>query len=140
MGTSSQKGDTGVGSGTVCMKALIMIAHGSRREEANAEFIALVERVRTAAGSKYGFVEPCFLELASPSLPEAADQVIGNGATHICVFPYFLNSGNHVLRDIPDIVAQLTSRYPHCTITPLPYFGTIEGIAELISRQLPSDT
>ena len=122
------------------MKALVMIAHGSRREEANAEFIALVERVKAAVAVKYEFVEHCFLEIASPSLTEAVEHVIENGATHIAVFPYFLNSGNHMLRDIPEIVDRLTNQYPHCTMTLLPYFGTFEGIAELISRQIPGDT
>jgi len=122
------------------MKALVMIAHGSRQEEANAEFIALVQKVKAAAGPKYDFVEPCFLELASPSLPEAADQVIKNGATDVYIFPYFLNSGNHVLRDIPAMVDQLMKHHPHHTFTILPYFGTIEHIAELISHHIPDDT
>ena len=122
------------------MNALIIIAHGSRRKEANAEFIALVEKIKTTSGSKYDFVEPCFLEISSPSLSESVKYVIENGATHISVFPYFLNSGNHVLRDIPEIVARLTQHYPDCTITLLPYFGTIEKIAELISHHIPGDT
>ena len=122
------------------MKVLVMIAHGSRREDANAEFISLVERVRIAAGSKYDFVEHCFLEIASPSLAEAVEHMIENGATHISVFPYFLNSGNHILRDMPEIVDGLTNQYPHCTMTLLPYFGTLEGIAELIGRHISSET
>ncbi|HIA14268.1 MAG TPA: hypothetical protein EYN18_07530 [Nitrospirales bacterium] len=122
------------------MKALVMIAHGSRREEANAEFIALVGQVKTAVGSKCDFVEHCFLEIASPSLTEAIEHMIENGATYISIFPYFLNSGNHVLRDLPEIVDRLTRQYPDCTITLLPYFGTFKGIAELISRHIPGNT
>jgi len=122
------------------MKALVMIAHGSRREDANAEFIALVKNVKATAATKYDFVEHCFLEISSPSLPEAVDQVIRNGATEMYIFPYFLNSGNHVLRDIPAMVDQLMKEHPHHTFTILPYFGTFEGIAELISRQNPGDT
>jgi sirohydrochlorin cobaltochelatase len=122
------------------MKALIMIAHGSRREDANAEFISLVKRVRIAATSKCDFVEHCFLEIASPSLAEAMEYVIAKGARTISIFPYFLNSGNHVLRDIPETVDRLTNQYPHCTMTLLPYFGTFEGITELISRQISGET
>ncbi len=122
------------------MKVLVMIAHGSRKEAANAEFISLVERVRIAAGSKYDFVEHCFLEIASPSLTEAMEHAIAKGARTISIFPYFLNSGNHVLRDIPETVDRLTNQYPHCTMTLLPYFGTFEGIAELISRHIPGAT
>ena len=90
------------------MKALVMIAHGSRRDEANAEFIALVESVKTVAGSKYDFVEPCFLEIAAPSLTEAVQHVITKKAKTISIFPYFLNTGNHVRKDIPETVDRLT--------------------------------
>lgn len=140
MGEGSQEGNAGVGSGTASMKALVMIAHGSRREEANAEFIALVEQVKIAARSKHDFVEPCFLEIASPSLTDAIEHVIAKGARTISILPYFLNSGNHVLRDIPEIVDRLTNQNPHCTITLLPYFGTFEGIAQLISLHISGET
>lgn len=113
-----------------------MMAHGSRREEANAEFRALVQNVHTAAGSAYDIVEPCFLEIASPSLAVAIEHMVAHGVTDISVFPYFLNSGNHVLRDIPAMVDQLTHQYPQANIALLPYFGTLEGIAALISHQL----
>ena len=121
------------------MNALVMVAHGSRRDEANAEFIALVHNVKVAAASQYDFLEYCFLEIASPSLTEAVEHVIAKGAKTISVFPYFLNSGNHVLKGIPETVDRLINQYPDCTITLLPYFGTCEGIAELISRQIPGE-
>ncbi len=117
-----------------------MIAHGSRRREANAEFIALVKSVKADAGAKYDFVDYCFLEIAVPSLVETVEHVIAKGATTIYILPYFLNSGRHVLRDIPEIVARLTNQYPHLAITLFPCFGTFEGIATLISRQVPSKT
>ena len=121
------------------MNALVMIAHGSRREEANTEFLALVEQVRTSAALKFDIVEHCFLEIASPSLTKAVNDVIGKGATDVSVFPYFLNSGNHVLKDIPAMVNHLAHEHPEYTIRLLPYFGTFKDIAELISRQLPGN-
>ncbi len=118
------------------MNALVMIAHGSRREEANTEFIALVERVRNTASWTYEFIEHCFLEIASPSLTEAVDHAIERGARDISVFPYFLNSGNHVLRDIPAMIDHLKRQHPTCEITMLPYVGAFDGMAELIARQV----
>ena len=121
------------------MNALVMIAHGSRREEANTEFLTLVEKVRTSAASKFDIVAHCFLEIASPSLTKAVKDVIGKGATDVSIFPYFLNSGNHVLKDIPEMVNHLAHEHPEYTIRVLPYFGTFKDIAEIISRQLPGN-
>ncbi len=114
-----------------------MIAHGSRRREANEEFIALVESVKIAVGSKCDFVDYCFLEVVAPSLIEVVEHVVAKGAATIFILPYFLNSGRHVLIDIPEIVDRLTMQYPCPTITLLPCFGAFEGIAALISRQIP---
>ena len=119
------------------MHALIMIAHGSRRDEANAEFIAVVEKVKAVAMSKFNVIEHCFLEMESPSLDDTVERVIKTGATRVSIFPYFLNSGNHVRQDIPAMIDRLMRDHPECRIQLLPYLGALDGIVELIGRHLP---
>lgn len=122
------------------MKALVMIAHGSRREEANREFALTVQKVRAVQPYKYDVVEYCFLEMATPSLPDTIKKIIDDGITDISILPYFLNSGNHVLIDIPAMVKQLFRDYPTCNIEILPYFGAFEKIEEFISKHLQANT
>jgi len=47
------------------MKALLLIAHGSRRAESNDEIRALTQKMKTLAGGRFSEVESAFLELAT---------------------------------------------------------------------------
>jgi sirohydrochlorin ferrochelatase len=57
-------------------------------------------------------VRPAFLELTEPSVATAIERAVRDGATTVKVLPHFLNSGNHVLVDLPAIVDAARSRHP----------------------------
>jgi sirohydrochlorin ferrochelatase len=94
----------------VSLKALLLIAHGSRRAEANAdlEFVAAEMRMR----GRYPIVQVSYLELAEPSIPDGGAMCVGNGATEVVMLPYFLSPGVHVRDDMATIRAELTVRFP----------------------------
>ncbi len=46
------------------MQALILVAHGSRREVSNQEVCDLAERLAEEAGERFVLVVPAFLELS----------------------------------------------------------------------------
>ena len=48
------------------MQALVLIAHGSRRQASNQEVMDLASRLQQSASDIYPLIEPGFLELASP--------------------------------------------------------------------------
>jgi sirohydrochlorin ferrochelatase len=114
------------------MKALIILAHGSRRDESNLEIIALSDKVRTLAGSDYDLVKYAFLELVEPSLFHTIEQCIDNGCSHISVLPYFLNSGNHVTKDIPRIIKTAEGKFPDCSFSVSDCIGMIEDMPRLV--------
>lgn len=118
------------------MKALIMIAHGSRRQIANDQFIELVKSIKKQAHGQYFFVEHTFLEFSFPSLADTVHYVAMHGATDIDVFPYFLNSGNHVTRDIPAMIQQVKQTHSQCRFRILPSLGTIEGLDQWVFQQI----
>lgn len=105
------------------MRALLVVAHGSRRAASNDEVRQLTDELRSAAGSAYESVECAFLELAQPSIPEGIDGCVSRGASEVVVLPYFLSAGRHVAKDIPEIVAESQARYPAVTIRIAPYLG-----------------
>jgi sirohydrochlorin ferrochelatase len=74
--------------------ALLLIAHGSRQAEANADLHALVEQLR--ATQQYAIVEASFLELAEPAIDIGARKCISLGAQRVILAPYFLSAGVHV--------------------------------------------
>ena len=117
------------------MNTLIILAHGSRREESNLEIKELATKVKYLAGSNYDLIEYAYLEVIAPSLPESIDNCIGKGATNITVFPYFLNSGNHVKRDIPEMVNNAEEKYPDCSFRTSACIGMVDDMPELILKQ-----
>jgi sirohydrochlorin ferrochelatase len=112
------------------MKALLVIAHGSRRVESNDEVRHLTTQLQMRAGSAYGDVRCAFLELAEPSIPQGIAQCIAQGAIEVVVLPYFLSAGRHVATDIPAEVAKAQSSHPHITIDIAPYLGRADGLLD----------
>src|SRR5207248_1401283 len=89
---------------------LLLIAHGSRQPEANADLHELVASIR--ARKVYAVVEPAFLELAEPTIGGAARRCVKQGAVDVIMLPYFLSAGVHVLRDLTDARGRLSKDFP----------------------------
>lgn len=113
------------------MKAIIFIAHGSKKEQSNNEFINLIEKV-SKEDTKYDLKKAAFLELATPSIQEVAVEFIKKGAKKISFYPFFLNSGKHVLIDLPNIIEDLKKEYPLVEFKLLSHFGKSEKIKDII--------
>lgn len=90
--------------------ALVLIAHGSREEEANADLHYVVEALRQQG--RYWPIEAAFLELAQPTIEEAAARCVASGAARVLLLPYFLSAGVHVRRDLTARRQLLATRYP----------------------------
>ena len=90
------------------MRCLLVIAHGSRRGESNDDFAAIAARLGEHGTNPFDVTRWAFLEVAEPSIPDAIDSCIDEGAQEIVVLPYFLSPGNHVARDIPDVLDEKT--------------------------------
>jgi sirohydrochlorin ferrochelatase len=94
-------------------KALLLIAHGSRRAEANADLAFVAEAM--AARGRYPVVQVSYLELAEPSIPDGGALCVARGATEVILLPYFLSAGVHVERDMVAARDELARRFPHVT-------------------------
>lgn len=105
------------------VRMLVVVAHGSRREASNAEVVALADRLRLQAGAIFSDVVAGFLEIASPSIPDALEHCAAQGATEIVVFPHFLAAGRHVATDIPGEVAIFAAAHPNIAVTVAPHLG-----------------
>ena len=114
------------------MKALLLIAHGSRRQTSNDEVLALTEKLQTTCGDQYHLFQAGFLEIARPSISESIQFCIDKGATSITVLPYFLNSGLHVIKDIPNAVEAAQRDFPNINIKIAPHIGASEQMMPLL--------
>lgn len=89
---------------------LVIVDHGSRRAESNRMLEELVRLYREE--SPYPIVEPAHMELAEPTLGQAFDRCVDQGAETVVVCPYFLLPGRHWSRDIPELAGQAAARHP----------------------------
>ena len=115
------------------MRALLLVAHGSRVTTSNDAVAALAEKLRPRLSS-YGFnlITHAFLELTQPNIPDGVEILVSSGATQVVVLPYFLAPGTHVIDDVPELMSAAEAKYPSVMFTAMPYLGGVEGIAELI--------
>ena len=99
------------------MKALLLVAHGSRRDASNEEVRQLTQclKLRTDE-NEFIDVRCAFLELADPSIPDGVQQCIESGAQEVLVLPYFLSAGRHVAQDIPQLLAESQEANPQVNI------------------------
>ena len=91
--------------------ALLLIAHGSRQPEANADLHHLAEELRRQG--RYGVVVAAFLELAEPDIDGGAAHCVELGADEVILLPYFLSPGVHVVEDLVEARDRLGERFPH---------------------------
>ncbi|NOY30028.1 MAG: hypothetical protein GXP28_07555 [Planctomycetes bacterium] len=84
--------------------AVVLVDHGSRREESNQLLLEVVDAYREQAD--WTIVEPAHMELAEPSIGAAFERCVEQGAELVVVFPYFLGPGRHWNSDIPRLAAE----------------------------------
>ena len=96
------------------MRAIVLVDHGSRRPEANAQLEALAERVREREPGT--LVVTAHLELAAPDIGEALAACASAGARDVVLLPWFLAPGRHTAEDIPRAVAAARERLPSLRI------------------------
>jgi sirohydrochlorin ferrochelatase len=111
--------------------AIIFFAHGSSVESANeAVRVVAADAARQAGVEKY---EVAFLELAHPTLEEAAESLIRTGIRRITVVPYFLTLGIHLKRDLPAIVSRISAAHPGIQISVTPPLDGHPGLAAVLA-------
>lgn len=91
-------------------EAVLLVGHGSREAEGNVQFEAFVERVRPAFPGRV--TRHCYIELATPEIPEGIDQCVAQGAARVVVLPVILFSSGHAKLEIPHEIDEAQGRHP----------------------------
>lgn len=119
---------------------VLLIDHGSRREEANQQLEALACRLRDfSRGREFSpLVLAAHMELAAPSVLQGFSSLVVQGATRIIVLPCFLARGQHITQDIPRLLAEAaraSGGVPYVLAPPLSeHAGFIELLFEAAWR------
>jgi sirohydrochlorin ferrochelatase len=88
---------------------LLLIAHGSRHPEANADLDFVAEHLRQRG---YEIVTAAYLELAAPDIEAGGARCVEMRAERVVMIPYFLSAGVHVRRDLTAARDALARRFP----------------------------
>ena len=116
------------------MIAVQLIAHGSRRAEANEELAEIADQLREQ--SDYPVVIASYLELADPSIPAGARLCVAAGAREVLMLPYFLSSGLHVTEDLQRFRNDAGAEFPDVTFRLCPPLGQHPLIIDILRDRL----
>ncbi|MBI3013266.1 MAG: sirohydrochlorin chelatase [Elusimicrobia bacterium] len=99
-------------------QAILILGHGSRDPLAVQEFLDFTQEFKSRNGfcAQATEMATAFLELSSPSIPQALEYLDGKGARNILAVPYFLFRAGHVKREIPEMLETFSETHPHVSI------------------------
>lgn len=113
-------------------KALILVDHGSVVREANDMLVKLADMVRQNSSCKFDIVRYAHMELAEPTISEAFDSCVADGAEEIVVHPYFLAPGRHSTKDIPRMVGDAAKKHAGISYYVTEPLGLDQKIVEVV--------
>lgn len=114
--------------------AVLLIAHGSRRAEANQDLVRLAELVRGRLADS--IVRIAYLELAEPTIPQGLAACRDAGATTIRMLPYFLSEGSHVTTDLREFRDRFAAENPGVSVALCPPLGLHPLVIEVVLARL----
>ena len=120
------------------MKALVLVAHGSRRATSNQEVVELCKTVAQELKHEFALVQAGFLEFAQPAIPEAIDICIQQGALEVSILPYFLSAGNHVYQDVPAEVEKAKQKHVGIPMVITMHAGAMPQMKDLVLAAVSS--
>ncbi|MEI7785319.1 MAG: CbiX/SirB N-terminal domain-containing protein [Betaproteobacteria bacterium] len=112
--------------------AIVLFAHGSRDPLWHRPIQAVAEAV--ARREPAMAVRCAYLELSTPSLPDAVADLLATGVRHIRVFPVFLGVGKHAREDLPALMQALRTEHPTVQFELLPSAGEAPALTELLAE------
>ena len=114
-------------------QALLLIDHGSTRDDANQLLPKVARMVKEI--SDFEIVCYAHMELSEPTIQQGFDACVAAGAAEIIVHPYFLGPGRHSISDIPRMVAHAAAQYSGVSYHLTEPLGLDRKIGELVLQR-----
>lgn len=117
------------------MEKFLIVLHGSPKKEANTwdNFLNLLAGVFKKPRQDFKLA---FLQFGEPDIKSALKECIHEGAKRIIVHPFFLSSGLHVTKDIPEILEEIKKKHPEVEILYTKPLGMHEKLAEIVKERI----
>ena len=115
-------------------RGLLLVDHGSRREQANAVLVQVAEIIRRQ--SDFAVVHYAHMEIAEPTIAQGFDACVADGAREVIVHPYFLAPGDHYNVTVPRLVAEAAARHPDVRWTITAPLGIHAKLCEVVLERV----
>lgn len=112
---------------------LLLVGHGSRGREGNAETIHFAAQWRERHPEWR--IEVCFIEHAEVLLAEGLDRA-ARGARKVLAIPFILNAAGHVKMELPAAIAAARERHPGVEFAVTRHLGMGREIFAVLQGQL----
>jgi len=121
------------------MEIIILAGHGSPKDNANnLEQIAKILHNAMHPSCSKDCVRAAYLQFARPDIPEALEAAVQSGAKKVIIHPYFLSSGMHVTKDIPEIIDHARGKYSGVEFVCTEPLGIHNKLAEVVIERIKS--
>jgi len=115
-------------------QAVVLLGHGSIREEANKEVRAMWDMMQDELPELE--ISGCFVEVAEPTMEREIDRLAAEGFHRIVIVPMFLTRGQHLSNGIPRILEAMRQKYTQIQIDLTRHLGIDPLLAEIIKNRL----
>ena len=118
-------------------ESILLLGHGSPKKDAN--------RLDKVAGILHGLMHPdcgedcvrvAYMEFAEPKIPEAIQNAVDDGAKKVILHPFFLSSGVHVTKDIPEMIEAARKANPGITFIYTEPLGIHDKLAQIVLERI----
>src|SRR5258708_29891291 len=114
--------------------SVVLFAHGARDARWSESLQALAEAIQAQLAQ--ASVRTAFLELQSPTLPEALEAAAADGARRIDIVPVFWAGAGHIDHSLPPIIAAFARHHPEVVVRSLPVLSELPGMLDFIASTI----
>ncbi|CAH2777306.1 MAG: Sirohydrochlorin cobaltochelatase CbiX(small) (EC [Candidatus Burkholderia crenata] len=115
----------------------VLFGHGARDPRWAEPFERLATKLRALRPEP---VSLAFLELTTPDLPTAIEQLVADGCNAVTVVPVFFGQGGHIRCDLPELLDRCRVMFPsltlHCATAVGEDESVLNAVAEYCVRQI----
>jgi len=121
------------------VEKIILIGHGSPKKDANTiDVVGKMLHDMIHPGCDSDCVKGAYLQFSEPDIMTTIKECAGSGAKRITIHPYFLSSGMHVTKDIPEMIESARSLYPEIEFIYTEPLGVHEKLLHVIMDRIKS--
>ena len=115
-------------------RAVLLVGHGSKVEGSDEAMNQVINELRKRDLAT--LFQSAFLELQSPNIPDGINLCIEQGADEVIVVPYFVQTGRHVVQDIPRLIDEAKALHPKIFISLANYLGFDSRMVSVVEDRI----